>query len=594
MSLSKRPLSEILFLILFGAASMIFFGFFYNQHLYRLEQLQLFQLTFSYLFEHLAVQGGFAIWLGEFLTQFFRLPVAGAIIITSLLILLQRVTRSIISRVSGSSNITMLTFLPVAGYSILMIADYYCFSGLVGLMISVLTVFLYLKINNEKRRILTGMILIPAIYWLTGAGYLVFSSCIIVAEVFWRLQKPRKESGFNIWWAIFLYLFLTITFPLIIRKYFLIDTLLQSYISEAYFQFRIFFPLPLIIILFSFPVLILIQNLAGGKMRTGLVKIVNVSSLVIMSGLLLWGGAKYADFKSENEIKYDNWVYDKKWEKIIRIAEKEQPEGRTSMLAVNLALAKTGRLSSDMFNFNQNENSLFLNFEKRGMTPFIAGEPYYYMGLINFAQFFAMETIESTPDAKYPSRSFRRVAETYIINGQYDIALKYLTPLSHTLFYRRWAKERMAILNKEEDINNHTEYGELRRSRPRYDFYFDEKQIAMAMQFLMAANPENRTVYEYLMGYYLLKKDFNGFLLNISLAKNMNYSEMPIHFQEVAAYIHTITPDIPKQLIDFPVKNVVINGINSYAQMFGAGSRDAKEKIKKEFGNTYWYYLHFK
>jgi hypothetical protein len=322
--------------------------------------------------------------------------------------------------------------------------------------------------------------------------------------------------------------------------------------------------------------------------------IINVLSPVFLVCLLALGILHYADFNSEKKIKYENLVYNEKWNKIIEIAEKEQPSDQTSMVAVNLALAKTGQLSSKMFHFDQHENSLFLEYERKGMTPFIAGEPFYYMGLINFAQMFAMETVESTPDAKYPSRAFRRVAETFIINGQYDIALKYLTPLSHTLFYRKWAKERIALLCNKENIKSHSEYVELIHSIPKYDFYFNARQMDLIIKFLMDANPENRTAYEYLMAYYLLKKDFNGFLQNIQLASRMNYSEMPIVFQEAAIFINSITPETPEQILNFPIKSIVLTGFNSYAEMYRTGGKDLQVNIKKEFGNTYWYYIHFK
>jgi hypothetical protein len=249
---------------------------------------------------------------------------------------------------------------------------------------------------------------------------------------------------------------------------------------------------------------------------------------------------KYADLSHEKEIRYENLVYDRKWDKIIRIAEKEQPESPVSLVAVNLALAKTGRLSSEMLRFNKNSKSLFLNYYREGMTPFIASEPFYYMGFINFAQMFAMETIESTVDARYPSRSFRRVAETFLLNGQYDIARKYLVPLSHTLFYRRWANDCLASLGKENEIDSHPEWRELRQSKPAFDFYFNFNQMDREMQMLLKSNQRNRVAFEYLMGYYLLNKNFDGFLLNIHLAKMMNYSEMPLVFQEAAVFINYI------------------------------------------------------
>ena len=378
------------------------------------------------------------------------------------------------------------------------------------------------------------------------------------------------------------------------RKFIFYDTLLQSFVSEAYYQIRIFFPLPLILIFTFYPLSIIIQHSLHIRISERQNTFLTFALMILLISSIAGGLFKYADFDREKEIRYENLVYDKKWDKIIRIAEQERPESAVSLVAVDLALAKTGRLSSEMFRFDQNSKSLFLNYYREGMTPFIASEPFYYMGFINFAQMFAMETVESTVDSRYPSRSFRRVAETFILNGQYDIARKYLVPLSHTLFYRRWANDCLASLGKENEIESHPEWRELRQSRPAFDFYFNFNQMDREMQMLLKSNQRNRVAYEYLMGYYLLNKNFDGFLLNIHLAKMMNYSEMPLVFQEAAVFINSVSPETPPQLLNFPVKNIVTNDFKSFSDIFGKSGNDAKEKTFMNFGKTYWYYIEFK
>jgi hypothetical protein len=227
------------------------------------------------------------------------------------------------------------------------------------------------------------------------------------------------------------------------------------------------------------------------------------------------------------------------------------------------------------------------------MTPFMASEPFYHLGLINFAQMFAMETIESTPDAKYPVRSFKRVAETFIINGQYDIALKYLTPLSHTLFYHKWAKESVSLLHDEERISAHPYWRLMRDLRSKYDFYYNEKQNDFALRCLLLSNPGNKLAFEYLMADYLLKKDFDGFLAYLPFADSLGYNELPSVWQEAAAYIGTRVSQMPPQLGKYTIDPDIISRIRNYAQIFSTSRQDTV-RMRKEFGNTYWYYLHYK
>ena len=583
---------EKLLLLLFGSGSLVFLGFFYNNHLYQKEQLQLFEVTFSYFFQMISHQGGLAIYLGEFFTQFFRIPFAGAIIITILILLLQRTTARMLVIITGKSTLILFSFLPVIGYWILLLNDFYDLSGLTGLLISLTVACVYLNLTESRSRTISGLFLIPAVYWLTGGAYLVFALIIIVSETIFRLRGDKNRVPESLL-VLMIYLLLTIFVPVITREFIITDTILQSYLSEAYYKIRIFFPLQLILIFVSFPLLILIRQFLPEHFSGKLLLRINLISVIILIGLSVWGVVYYGDFKAEKVMAYENLVYSEEWVKIIDRAEKEQPSDPVSILAVNLALAESGQLSSKMFDFNQKKNSLFPEYERRGMTPFIANEIFYHLGLINFAQMFALETIESTPDAKYPVRAFRRVAETFIINGQYDNALKYLTPVCHTLFYRRWARDCMSYLYNEEKINAHPVWGPKRTFSSKYDFYYNSKQIDNALRYLLISNPGNRVAFEYLMAYYLLQKDFDGFIGNIHLADELNYNGLPLVWQQASAYILTRLSQVPPQLEKLRISNDVVNSIKLYAQLFSAEKQDTI-KIKKEFGNTYWYYLHFK
>jgi hypothetical protein len=536
--------------------------------------------------------GGLAIYLGDFLIQFFHLPFAGAVIITCLFILLQKITAKLLFLTTGKSPLILFSFLPVIGYWMLLLNDFYNLSGLAGLLISLTVTFIFFNLKESRSKTISGLFLIPAVYWLTGGAYLVFALIIIVSEFLFILRREKKRITGSLL-VLLTFLLLTIFVPLITRKYIITDTILQSYLSEAYYKICIFFPLQLKLIFVSFPLLILIQQFLPDKFSGKLLLRINLISVIFLVTLSAWGVVHYADFKAEKVMAYENLVYKEKWEKIISRAEREQPSDPVSILAINLALAEKGQLSSKMFQFDQKKNSLFPEYKRRGMTPFIANEIFYHLGLVNFAQMFAMETIESTPDAKYPVRAFRRVAETFIINGQYDNARKYLIPVSHTLFYRRWAKDCMSYLYNEEKINAHPLWGPKRAISSKYDFYYNNKQIDIALRYLLISNPGNRVAFEYLMAYYLLQKDFDGFIANINMADGFNYKGFPVVWQQASAYILTRLSQVPPQLEKYTISNDVINSIKSYAQLFSAEKQDTL-KIKREFGNTYWFYLHFK
>ena len=83
-------LHRILTSSLLGAAVFAFWMWLFPQDLSYQEQNQLFLFTWDYLGQRLALPGGPADWLSEFLVQFFYYRAAGALILALLAVLPQR------------------------------------------------------------------------------------------------------------------------------------------------------------------------------------------------------------------------------------------------------------------------------------------------------------------------------------------------------------------------------------------------------------------------------------------------------------------------------------------------------------------------
>jgi hypothetical protein len=227
------------------------------------------------------------------------------------------------------------------------------------------------------------------------------------------------------------------------------------------------------------------------------------------------------------------------------------------------------------------------------MAPFIANEPYFYLGLINFSKMLAMESIESTPDAVIPVRAVKRYVETCIITGQYDVAAKYLRYLQKTLFYKSWANNASKYLYNEDKINAHPLWGRLRTLQVKENFYFQFEQSDMALIYLLRSNPKNRLAYEYLMSSFLLQKDFDQFLKFLPMSHLMNYINTPLVYQEALVYIKTLLPEWPEAMNQYKISDDVQKHIERYAETFKNGGSKDSRLMKQLFGSTYWYYVHF-
>ena len=109
-----------------------------------------------------------------------------------------------------------------------------------------------------------------------------------------------------------------------------------------------------------------------------------------------------------------------------------------------------------MFEFYQNgTEGLLPEFQRDFTSPLPTSEAYYHLGMVNTAQRFTFEAMEAIPNFNKSGRCFKRLAETNLINGQYEVAAKYLRLLRKTIFYRDWAEDAMTYLYNEEKINAH-------------------------------------------------------------------------------------------------------------------------------------------
>jgi hypothetical protein len=554
--------------------------------------MQLFLTDWAYFVQHLSVQGGFAIYLGEFFTQFFLFKWAGVLVVSTIIFLIYFGIKCLLKQLLND-QISMLALFPAAGYGFLLCNDFYYISGAIALILSVWAVVGYLKIKSPASRAAIGFVGIPLLYWLLGGAYMLFGISVIISELVVYFSKSNRLTPIK---SVLLYISVCtiwgVVVPLFAHRFLLLDTVLQSYVSSAFYKFTLIFPVYLKLIFASVPAIIFLHFIFL-KLSERIRFILQLTFGVLLIGALAYGFRKVPDFVEEKEVMYSNLVNKQEWSEVIKKAEKELPQGNQGKLALTLALGQTNQLSSRLFAFSPQQSDFFIPYKVHGMAPLVASEPYFYLGFINFAQMLAMESIDSSPDAVMPVRVVKRYAETCLITGQYDVAAKFLGYLKRTLFYRDWATLASEYLYNDEKVKAHPLWGKLRASQPKDEFNFQFDQMDTMLFSLLRSNQQNRLAYEYLMSSYLLQKDLDKFLEFLPLVKTMNYPELPLTFQEALVYAKTLLPEWPDALNAYQISDNVSKRIELYARAFNSGGNKNAAAMKQSFGNTYWYYVHF-
>ncbi len=141
---------------------------------------------------------------------------------------------------------------------------------------------------------------------------------------------------------------------------------------------------------------------------------------------------------SYEEMECDMYVRSSQWQKVLTHCEKNAYNSLAIQNAVMLAKFKLQEIDNA-------ELSSSLSFEKQSMknqaTAFLQSEVTLQIGMINISQRAAFEAMEAARNCNKSGRALYRLVLTNLITGQYDVALKYISILEHTLFYRSRVQE---------------------------------------------------------------------------------------------------------------------------------------------------------
>ena len=517
--------------LLLGIAVFLFWWQCYPFALSYQEQFQLFLLDGEYFMQRLAVPGGLTRYVSEFLVQFYNIVVVGAAIIALLLMLIHRMTCALLP--TRSSLLTAVVGLVVPLFCWWQMGDE---KVLLGFVVAVAFVLAMMLVARQLSRITsdillhTSYILLLAItYWLAGPLALLLA--------FWMM-----------------------------------GSLMARQLSFLSFHSFLSFLIPFAMALFVW-----------------------LSSLVVPYPTeVLWGGIGYYRYPSTVSlskgfnartyelIEYDYLVRKGQWDRIIAKADKKMPDLPMSVCATNLALAMKGELGERAFDYYQRGiQGLFPSFEINYNTILVTGETYWQLGLVNTAQRFYFEAMEALPDYNKSSRCIRRLAETNLVNGHYEVSRKYLKLLEKTIFYRKWAQRTMALLGNEQAINAHPVYGYMRQVRLTDDLLFSEQELDKICGQLIAKSANNRMALQYLLLYPILQGDINKFMNYMSyVSQHAQYQ--PRSCQEAIAFAYASRRQQPPQGV---VSQSVMQRYNQFTQAY---SSHAPLEL---YHNTVWYYL---
>ncbi len=573
-------------LAFFCIAVFVYFYWIGDYLLFFQEQQSLFIFSGDYFYEFLTKPGGLLELAGKFLAQFYASKILGSLILAIILTLPGLILLNINKRLMTGKPASFILLLITICLLLLMQAYYY---HMMEYNLGFLLVFLYflLTINSERRSYrYTMLILFPLFYFLTGAYAWIFLGMYVMYSLFYIKGKQK-------------YLYPAILLSVAAGSFIIFKEIL---FLQSVGQL-ILYPLPFINdpthkFIFRLFVPIVILYLAAGKIAVSVKnKWINtrfftiiLSGIVLVVTILLM--VKNYNPETARVIKLEKFIFEKKWNEAIEFHEGFPSRNRIGQYFYNIALSETEQLCDRLFKGRQDfgAGSLILPWsnEHLGWGAYF----FYSVGLINEAHRWAYEEMVVYG---YRPQNVKLLVQTDLMNGNYRMAEKYINILKRTIWYNTWAAEYEKLLDDPERIKAHPELGEMIKILPGNNFFIQLESPQNNLTMLLQTNPDNRKAFEYEMAWHLLTKNVEAIVNNIKKMRTMGYKRIPRHIEEAALTYFDSKGALP-DLGGLTISNETRLRFEQYVERY-IGLRQiqalSKEQMQKEFGDTFWFYLHF-
>ena len=555
-------------------------------HLFFIEQKQLFLFGKDACLETVSQVGGGAVYMAQFLNQFFIYPYAGAIITATLLILIAILMQRILEKIAPNHPLYLLYYLPPLALLMMHFSFNYFMQGTLAFLLMELAILGCLKIKSLKVRSVVLGFTVPLLFWIAGPISNLF------ALSFWLVALFTKQAHAH------RYLLLVVESVLIsiASVYFAyVGSFSLAFLPDYYYQLKL---VPDSILYYAwvlFIAVILVSYwIAKLQPWQGKRLLVSISIQAVFLIILFTKGVSiYDDAKSYPIKKLDYHARMQNWDEIQKLSQ-----GKLSNLLymnyLNLALAEKGLLAQKAFTYDQ-RGAFALQVKSNKTTHVFAllSDIYFSMGDIYIAQQQAFEGNQGEEGRGNP-HLWKRLIQTNLIIGAYPVAEKYITMLEKSLYYADWATDQRRFLYNDKAVEADPLLGSKRKCLPSINNLSKINSHAEDLRKIAEANPQATQAIEYLGCQYLFTKDLKRFeQLVVDYYGTPVLPQLPQSFQEAWIAVNEKDPSRCKAFGVSPQNMGQFKAYRSYL-IKNKSAHNIKNLMVQSYGHTYWYYLMFK
>lgn len=574
--ISFAALFLLVFVLLFRFTAYLFF--------YQ-EKASLFLLTREYFSGMINRPGGFLNWLSHLQTAFYHSPFAGALIISAEICLVTFLLVLTGKMLAEKSEMIVPVFV---GCVLFLLQTNYQFAAINTLGI-LLQLFLFVLIISflKGKKIWFSIILFPIWYFLTGSFSVLFFCLILVYLIlYFKKGVLPKLLTLVLITGVVVFAGAEWLFYLTVKQ-----LLIFPYANETTGnQQNLFFGIGILIILF--PVFLKANfKIKHEKRFVGL--LINVLPLIVLLATALFSMNRI-DKKNRHFFEVERQFYQRNFEDVIRLNEKEPSMNMLTNYLNNIALAEKGILCDQLFRFPQSPDgrTLFLPWELNGEVLRKGGYFYYSLGMTNEAARWAYEYMVMrglTPEGLI------MLIKTELINENYELAAKYNAILKSSLFYKKEAAKFGKLLENHDLIDKDQELGKVKRLKTKADFFVLAENPPANVDSILKSDPANFVAVQYKFAVLLLQKDYKTITETLPVLERSGFSHIPKNIEE-AVVAYCLLNQIPFPVLEkLAINPQTVQRFDRYYQIFqkNGTNKTAAQQALREFKDTYWYYVFF-
>lgn len=555
--------------------------------------------------------GCVAAWLGSYFTQFLYHPALGSTILVAFWCVIFFLTK----RAFKISNAwAVVALIPVVcllisiidtGYWLYYLKHPgYWFRETIGFLFTIITFYIGTRLNKN--------VIVQSAYiiLLTFVGYIFFgwyaslaTIYIVIYEWFTALSTKLSELILTVVSALSL-----IATPLICYNLFFTEIRIEDawlggfpfFKQDANNGFKPELPFVIMAIVPIFmPLITKYQNKVNLEGTNALLyRLINIG---LLAGIpFIVDIANFDDYNYHAEMRMYHAAKECRWDDVLEESANYQSTPTREMVILNhIALFNTGKVGTQMFSYNnfgkapQVYDSLKVHMVQTA-GPLI----YYHHGKTNFAIRWC---VENGVEFGNNFDELQVLINCALVNGEWEVAKKYLEILKNSIYYKEWAEKYMPIVYNPSLIKNYHEFDNVRELYNHMGSTLDGDnglcEMYLINYFSNTMNKDSKYLQELTLMYALIQKDIQLFWPRFFLYAQLHKDEdMPIIYQEAAMLYGNLEHNV--DISHMPFSQGVADKYASFQQVSqtylqqGMSANQVAEVMRPDFGNTfYWFYF---